>query len=92
MTTQQIDYWTGKPRPVSNRNVPKDAEIIGQVSYCSGEIIYTYYCQRYEPAHPDHGGWAFWKVADWVSSQPAHTNMEEMKSLDLIPKGYDNVP
>ena len=85
--TKQIDYWTGKPHPVCNRNVPQDAEIIGQVSYCSGEIIYTYYCQRYEPAHPVHGHWAFWKVADWVDSQPVPTNMEEMKERCLIAKG-----
>ena len=38
-----IDYFTRKSHPVANRNVPDNAEIIGQVSYMSGEVVDTYY-------------------------------------------------
>jgi hypothetical protein len=80
MTTQQIDYWTGQPHPVCNRYVPANAEIIGQVSYGSGELIYTYYCIR-----NDHQ-WAFFKIADWIDSKPVPTNMAEIEANGLIPQ------
>ena len=63
--------------------------IIGQVSYMSGEIVDTYYCQRYNPAHPEFGGWAFWYVSDWVGSKPQPTSMGEMMEAGLI-KGGNN--
>lgn len=64
-----------------NRNVPKGVEVLGRVSYMSGEIIYTYYLQRYSPPHPEYGHWAFWKVCDWVGSKPEPTNATEMDKV-----------
>jgi hypothetical protein len=80
-----INYWTGKPDATCNPNIPSDVEIIGRVSYCSGEIVYTYYCQRYNPPHPWLGGWAFWKCCDWVHSLPQSTNMQEIEHMGLNP-------
>jgi len=85
--SHQVDYFTRKPRPVANRNVPDNAEIIGQISYMSGEIVDTYYCQRYNPAHPEFGGWAFWYVSDWVGSKPQPASMGEMIEAGLIKDG-----
>jgi len=50
---------------LGNKNVPKGVEIVGSLVSMSGEIIKTYYIQRYKPAHPEYGTWANWKVYNW---------------------------
>ena len=79
----QTDHWTGKPHPVSNRNVPQDAEIVGQVSYTSGEIIETYY-HKYNPAE----GWHLWKVADWTECRPQRVSIMDIFAVITPPQEY----
>ena len=82
-----VDYFPRKPRLVANRNVPDNAEIIGQISYMSGEIVDTYYCQRYHPAHPEFWCWALWFSAVWFGSKPQPASMGEMIEAGLIKDG-----
>lgn len=72
------NYFTGEAAININRNVPDGAEIIGNSIRTNGEIILTFYCQRYEPAHKEYGHWALWKVFDWVTDQPQPTSMFEV--------------
>lgn len=78
------NYFTGKKDTTANPNVPDGVEIIATESLMSGEIVYTYYLQRYNIPHPKHGGWAFWKVCDWVGSVPTPTSFEEIEGKGLI--------
>lgn len=86
----QVDYFTGEPHPVSNMNVPKDALIIGETHFMSGEIDYTYYCLEYNPPHPKYGRWALWKVCDWVGSVPSLTCFAtiEKEGVSLPPQYF----
>jgi len=64
---------------LGNPNVPEGAEIYGSLVTMSGEIITTFYCQRYDPPHPQHGRWALWKVDDWTGSKPQPFTISEIK-------------
>ena len=67
--------------------MPQDAEIIGQVSYGSGEIIYTYY-HKYNP--DKH--WHLWKVADWTHSTPEPVSVRDIYFWITPPQEYlDNL-
>jgi len=84
------NYFTGKQTTTPNRNVPDNAELIGRVSYMSGEIQYDYYCLRYDPPHPEYGHWALWKVGDWIYNKPQLVNWNEIKSLIIERKDNKN--
>lgn len=81
MSKNITDYFTGKSVQTANRNVLDGVELICKASYTNGEIIYDYYCQRYNPPHPEYGHWALWKVADWVGSKPQPVNFFEILTV-----------
>jgi hypothetical protein len=52
----------------ANPYVPKNANVLYTVSYCSGEIVYTYYILDDKP----------YKICDWVGSKPEPITHEEL--------------
>jgi len=92
MSKKYTNYFTGKPDSTPNNNVPEGANLICRASYTNGEIVFDYYCQRYNPPHPEYGHWALWKVCDWIDSKPQPVNFMEVLTVinDFVCEEYEN--
>lgn len=70
--TTWYDYWTKeKYEKAWNCALPDGAEILGELSQCSGEIVWTYYSLNGR----------FYKLCDWVYSIPQEIAWDDIPAV-----------